>query len=378
MAGARPPSRPPSSEVRGHSPGRCVAVGDRCPPLAPSLPSAEGPGRRRGHAPELVPPAGGGRGGMRVSHTTHTHTTHTHGVARSHRGWAKRGGGGSLTGAGRRRRGGREGRERKGQRGSRETPPPAPGGGRAGVTNLPARSPPAPRRGSGRPPAQGALPRGTAGHGGFRALPAAPLRSAALTGPRGAAPRRPQRSAPRGQRRARPAASRPGKLPVKPGGCVVCEVSLCHCRSSNFPTAAAKRNREASREVARPPGARPGPGLCPRTGSGHRDPARLSHPGHRGGAGRGAQDRPRPRFGVDFVPSGSGSQREAAIKRCPPARPRQRPRPGGAALPRHRHRHRHRHRSAAAPFESRAFEFEIDTNRNKLIPAMETHETENM
>ncbi|XP_059700405.1 uncharacterized protein LOC132326348 [Haemorhous mexicanus] len=65
LHGRRPPSLPPSapSEVRGHSPGRCVAVGDRCPPLAPSLPSAEGPGRRRGHAPELVPSAGGGEAG---------------------------------------------------------------------------------------------------------------------------------------------------------------------------------------------------------------------------------------------------------------------------------------------------------------------------
>lgn len=32
----------------------------------------------------------------------------------------------------------------------------------------------------------------------------------------------------------------------------------------------------------------PRPGLCPRTGSGHRNPARLPHPGHRGAVGRGA------------------------------------------------------------------------------------------
>lgn len=90
--------------------GPSGAVGGRCPPLAPSLPSAEGPGRRRGHAPELVPLAGGG---------SHTHTELLARPGAGLRGEERRGeekggvgGGDPWPGRAGERRGGREGRER--------------------------------------------------------------------------------------------------------------------------------------------------------------------------------------------------------------------------------------------------------------------------
>lgn len=195
--------------------------------------------------------------------------------------------------------------------------------------------------------------------------PAAPLRSAPPHRPDPAAAA-PHRSAPRGQRRARPpwrVPSRPGKLPVKPGGCVVCEVSLCHCRSSNFPTAAAKRKREASRGAARLPAARPGLSLCPRTGSGHRTRARLSHAGHRGGVGRGAGRIARDR-GLGWTLSRAGRAFKGKRPLTLPARP------PAAAPPSRRGRAPpapHRHRLCRCRLWERCVPIR-DTNRNKLIP----------
>lgn len=100
----------------------------------------------------------------------------------------------------------------------------------------------------------------------------------------------------------------------------MCEVSLCHCRSSNFPTAAAKRKREASRGAARLPAARPGLSLCPRTGSGHRTRARLSHAGHRGGVGRGAGRIARDR-GLGWTLSRAGRAFKGKRPLTLPARP---------------------------------------------------------
>lgn len=234
-------------------------------------------------------------------------------------------------------------RKKKKRKGKKENTT-APGRGGAGVTNLPTARP-----ASAPPPGEEALPRSWGRGAGTRRLPcaspAAPPRLPVTVVGGNTASHRGVSAVP-----GRRGASRPMKLPVKPGlGGWDVPVSLPRFKLP-------KRRGEVKPRGA--PGGCPVPCGLPRSrplppaGQRAPQPRPPLSSCRRGEAGRGGQDRSSRRFRVDFVPSGSGFQREAAIKRCPPA----------AAAP----SRRQRQGPAAVVFVSYAFKCVIQTETNSF------------